>query len=327
MARILTGVQSTGTPHLGNMLGAMIPSIEMSNQPENEAFLFIADLHSLTTIRDAELLRSNTYKVAATYLALGFDIEKNVFYRQSRVPEVTELTWYLSCFMSYSRLQLATSFKDKAGRTEDVNAGLFNYPVLMAADILLYDAEIVPVGKDQQQHLEFTRVLAQRINHLYGNGEENSILIVPEAKFEKEMQFVPGTDRRKMSKSYGNYIEALSTTPKQLKKQVMSIVSDSTPLEEPKDPNNIIVQLYKFIASESQVKELQDKLSAGGYGWGHAKTDLLNGLLEKFGDAREKFQYYMENLDEIDEKLSVGEAKARKIAATTLERMRDVLGY
>lgn len=327
MARILTGVQSTNIPHLGNILGAMQPAVELSQDPNNEAFLFIADLHSLTAVRDAEFLRNNTYAVASAYLALGFDIENNVFYRQSKVPEVTELTWYLNCFMSYSRLQLATSFKDKSDRLQDVNAGLFTYPVLMAADILLYDAEVVPVGKDQKQHLEITRSLAERINHLYGSGEANSILVVPEISHRESTMMVPGTDGQKMSKSYGNFIDVLSTTDKQLKKQVNGIVSDSTPLEEPKDPNHTVVQLYELVASEEEVAAMKEKLLAGGYGWGHAKGDLYQALLRQFGEVREKYQHFMENKDEVDAKLAVGEAKAREIAAQTLDRVRSVLGY
>lgn len=327
MARVLTGVQATGVPHLGNVMGAMLPAINMSNQPENEAFLFIADLHSLTAIHDAEVLRNNTKMVAAAWLALGFDIEKNVFYRQSRVPETCELTWYLSCFMPYSRLNLATSFKDKAHTLSEVNTGLFTYPMLMAADILLYDTDIVPVGKDQKQHLEFTQLVARKINNQYGKGEENSILLVPEAGINDQTVTVPGTDGRKMSKSYKNCIDVLSATDKQLRKQCLSIVSDSKALEDPKDPNHFMVDIYKLVASDDQVKEMQSKLSAGGYGWGHAKVAIYEQLLEYFGDARERFNYYMNNEQELEEKLQIGEEKARKIATQTLERVRSVMGF
>jgi tryptophanyl-tRNA synthetase len=201
MSRILTGIQSTGTPHLGNILGALIPAIEMANSPENESFLFIADLHSLTQIKDAKVMRENTYSTAAVWLAFGLDIEKTVFYRQSDVPQVTELTWYLSCFFPYQRLTLAHSFKDKADRLEDVNSGLFSYPMLMAADILAYDAEIIPVGKDQLQHIEMTRDVASRFHAKLGET-----FVMPDAKIQENTKLIPGTDGSKMSKSKGNTI-------------------------------------------------------------------------------------------------------------------------
>lgn len=327
MARILTGIQSTGVPHLGNILGAMLPAIKMSNEPENEAFLFIADLHSFTVVHDPETLRNNTNSVAAAWLALGFDVEKNVFYRQSRVPEVTELTWYLNCFMPYSRLQLAHSFKDKADRTDKVNAGLFTYPVLMAADILMYDADIVPVGKDQQQHLEFTRMLAGKINNQFGNGEENSVLVVPDIRVDEQTMIVPGVDGEKMSKSYNNYIDVLGTTEKQLKKQIGGVVTDSTPLEDPKEPENNVTKLYELLATKEQVDAMKEKLVAGGYGYGHAKAELYEAMLSTFADAREKYQMFMANPDELDKQLKIGEEKAREVAQKTLERVRKVIGY
>jgi len=206
MARILTGIQSTGTPHLGNILGAIIPAIQMAQNPKNESFLFIADMHSLTQIKNGSELRNNTYATAATWLAFGLDIEETVFYRQSDVPQVTELAWYLSCFFPYQRLTLAHSFKDKSDRLEDVNAGLFSYPMLMAADILLYDANIVPVGKDQLQHLEMTRDVASRFHAQLGET-----FILPDAKVQEETMYVPGTDGAKMSKSKGNLINLLTS--------------------------------------------------------------------------------------------------------------------
>ena len=217
MARILTGVQSTGTPHLGNLLGAILPAIEMANDPDNDSFLFIADMHSLTQIKNAEELRGNTYSTAAAWLACGLNIENTVFYRQSDIPKVTELAWYLSCFFPYQRLTLAHSFKDKADRLEDVNAGLFTYPMLMAADILLYDANIVPVGKDQLQHLEMTRDVASRIHAKVGET-----FVLPEAQVQQDTMLIPGTDGAKMSKSKDNIIN-IFLPEKQLKKQVMSI--------------------------------------------------------------------------------------------------------
>ena len=207
MSRILTGVQSTGTPHLGNLLGAIIPAIGMANEPENESFLFIADMHSLTQIKNGKELRENTYSTAATWLAFGLDISKTIFYRQSDIPEVTELAWYLSCYYPYQRLTLAHSFKDKTDRLSDINAGLFSYPMLMASDILLYDAEIVPVGKDQLQHLEMARDVASRFNHQMGET-----LVLPNAKVQEGTMYVPGTDGTKMSKSSGNTINLFLQT-------------------------------------------------------------------------------------------------------------------
>ncbi len=324
MARVLTGIQSTGTPHLGNILGAIMPAIEMSNDGNNESFLFIADMHSLTQIKDGNQLRENTYSVAATWLAFGLDAEKTVFYRQSDVPEVTELTWYLSCFFPYQRLTLAHSFKDKADRLSDVNSGLFTYPMLMAADILLYDANYVPVGKDQLQHLEMTRDVASRINHHY----EEELLVVPEAKVQEETQLVPGTDGEKMSKSRDNYID-IFMADKPLKKAInKKIITDATPLEDPKDPgSSSIMALYKLVASKDQVNQLDQKLRAGGYGWGHAKGDLHQELIDKFGAAREKYNHYMANKHELDEVLAVGAEKARAVAKQTLERVRNKMGY
>ena len=322
MSRILTGVQSTGTPHLGNLLGAIIPAINMANNPKNESFLFIADLHSLTQIKNGKELRENTYSTAATWLAFGLDINKTVFYRQSDIPEVTELSWYLSCFFPYQRLTLAHSFKDKADRLEDVNAGLFAYPMLMAADILLYDAEIVPVGKDQLQHLEISRDVANRFNHQMGET-----LVPPEAKLQEGSMYVPGTDGGKMSKSKGNIIN-LFLPDKQLRKQIMKIQTDSTPLEEPKNPDTCnLFALYKLVASEDQVKEMKANYLAGNYGYGHAKQAFYELLIEKFSEERARYNYYMENKDEIDKALAVGTEKAREVASEVLQRVRKKLGY
>ena len=327
MARILTGIQSTGIPHLGNMLGAILPAIELSTNPANDSFFFIADMHSLTTIREPEVLRNNTYGTAAAWLACGLDTEKAVFYRQSDVTEVTELMWYLACFMPYSRMQLAHSFKDKADRMDMVSGGLFNYPILMAADILLYDAEIVPVGKDQKQHLEYTRMLAQKINNEYGGRKENSILIVPDAQIDEAVMVVPGTDGEKMSKSRDNTIN-IFVSDKQLKKQVMGIVTDSTPLEEPKDPDTCnVYALYALLANPSQIAEMRQNYQGGNYGYGHAKKALLELIKERFAKERETFNFYMENPDKLDEKLAEGAEKARKVAKEVLNRIRPKLGY
>ncbi|MEZ4688394.1 MAG: tryptophan--tRNA ligase [Bacteroidia bacterium] len=323
MARILTGIQSTGVPHLGNLLGAILPAIELANDDANDSFLFIANLHTLTILPEAAVLRDNTYRTAAAWLACGLDPEKSTFYRQSDVPEVTELMWYLGCFMPYSRLQLAHSFKDKSSRSENVNSGLFTYPVLMAADILLYDAHIVPVGKDQKQHLEFTRDVAQRLNQ--HSGEE--VLVVPEAQIDEQVMVVPGTDGQKMSKSYGNTITIFQSN-NALKKEVMSIQTDSTPLEDPKDPDTCnVFALYRLLASEADVAEMRQNYLAGGYGYGHAKKALLELIMERFAAPRERFDYYMDNLSELDEMLAIGAEKARVVAKETLARVRKVLGY
>ncbi len=322
MSRILTGVQSTGTPHLGNLLGAIIPAIKMANQPQNESFLFIADMHSLTQIKDAKTLRENTYSTAATWLAFGLNIEKTVFYRQSDIPQVTELCWYLSCFFPYQRLTLAHSFKDKSDRLEDVNAGLFTYPMLMAADILLYDAEIVPVGKDQLQHLEMTRDVASRIH-----AQVDELFVLPEAQVQEETMYVPGTDGSKMSKSKGNIIN-LFLPDKKLRKQIMSIETDSTPLEDPKDPNTCnVFALYKLVATVDQEAEMRKNYLDGNYGYGHAKQALYELLISKFSQERERYNYYMENLNEVDKALAIGANKATDVATEVLKRVREKIGY
>lgn len=319
--RILTGIQATGTPHLGNLLGAIIPAIEMANHPDNESFLFIADLHSLTQIKEAKVLRQNTYEIAAAWLACGLDTEKTYFYRQSDIPQTCELTWYLDCFFPYQRLTLAHSFKDKADRLADVNAGLFNYPILMAADILLYDAEAVPVGKDQLQHLEITRDVAEKFNRQMGE-----VFVLPEAKIQENTKYVPGTDGRKMSKSIGNTIN-IFLPEKQLKKQVMSIETDSKSLEEPKDPTtDKVFAFYELIATPEQTEVLRQKYLAGNFGYGHAKKELLQLILDRFAKERETFNYYMAHLDELEEKLQQGAAKTRPIAHNTLNRVRESLG-
>jgi tryptophanyl-tRNA synthetase len=320
MARILTGVQSTGTPHLGNLLGAILPAIEMSKQPENESFLFIADLHSLTQIKDE--LKENTYATAAVWFACGLDPSKTVFYRQSDIPEVTELMWYLLCYYPYSRLTLAHSFKDKQDRLEDVNGGLFSYPILMAADILLYDAEIVPVGKDQLQHLEMTRDVAARFNTKMGET-----FVLPIEEIHEDNKLIPGTDGEKMSKSRNNTIN-IFLPEKQLRKQVMSIETDSKALEDPKDPATChVFALYQLLASEDQLIEMRANYLKGGYGYGHAKQALFELILEKFHKERERFDYLMNNKNELDEVLSFGAEKARKVAKEVLQRVRTKLGY
>ncbi len=322
MARILTGIQSTGTPHLGNILGAIIPAIEMANDQKNESFLFIANLHTLTQIKNAEELRHNTYSVAATWLAFGLNVEKTVFYRQSDVPQVTELAWYLDCFFPYQRLKLAHGFKDKADRLDDVNAGLFMYPMLMAADILLYDANIVPVGKDQLQHLEMTRDVATRFHTKMGET-----FILPEAKVQESTKLIPGTDGEKMSKSRGNFIN-IFLADKKLRKQIMSIETDSTPLEEPKDWKTCnCFAIYSLLATESQIETMKANYEKGGYGYGHAKQALFELIIEKFAKQREQYNYYMNNLSEIDKALALGAEKAKVVADDVLKRVREKAGY
>ena len=322
MARILTGIQSTGIPHLGNILGAIIPAIQMAQNPKNDSYLFIADMHSLTQIKNREVLRNNTYATAAAWLAFGLDVEKTVFYRQSDVPQTAELAWYLSCFFPYQRLTLAHSFKDKADRLEDVNAGVFTYPMLMAADILLYDANIVPVGKDQLQHLEMTRDVASRFHHQMGET-----FVIPEAQVQEATMYVPGTDGHKMSKSRGNLINIFQPD-KQLRKQIMGIVTDSTPMEEPKDPStDNVFALYKVLASVEQIEEMSANYLAGNYGYGHAKQALYEVILNKFERPREKFEYYMNHLNEVDDALAFGAEKAKKVATVVLDRVREKLGY
>ena len=322
MARILTGIQSTGTPHLGNLLGAIFPAIDMSNSPDNDSFLFIADMHSLTQIKNAEELRHNTYSTAATWLACGLNTDKTVFYRQSDVPQVTELAWYLSCFFPYQRLTLAHSFKDKADRLEDVNAGLFSYPMLMAADILLYDADIIPVGKDQLQHIEMTRNVAGRFHAQMGET-----FVIPEADLKKDTMYVPGTDGEKMSKSKDNIIN-IFLPDKKLRKQIMGIKTDSTPLEEPKDWQNCnLFAIYKLLASDEQLKKMKQNYEQGGYGYGHAKQELFELILDRFSKERELYNDYMNNLDRIDAVLAAGAHKAGLVANDVLERVRVKLGY
>lgn len=322
MARILTGIQSSGKPHLGNILGAIKPAIELSKDKNNESFFFIADLHSLTTIKNGQDRLENVRAVAAAWLAFGFDTEKNLFYRQSKIPEVCELAWYLNCFTPFPMLANAHSFKDKSSRLSDINAGLFTYPVLMAADILLYDANFVPVGKDQQQHLEIARDIAKTFNQQYGE-----IFVLPEVKINEDVMTIPGTDGQKMSKSYNNTID-IFLPEKALKKVIMAIQTDSKGLEEPKDPDvNTIFKLYSLLADPDQVEDMRNSFLKGGYGYGHAKTALLEIILLKFSEERKTYDFYMSHSHELDKKLEDGEQKAREIALQVLTKVRKNLGY
>ncbi|HHP7242988.1 MAG TPA: tryptophan--tRNA ligase [Cyclobacteriaceae bacterium] len=322
MARILTGIQSSGRPHLGNLLGAIMPAIELSKDEKNDSLFFIADLHSLTTIKDPQIRTDNTKAVAAAWIACGFDTNKNIFYRQSRIPEVCELTWILGCYTPYPMLANAHSFKDKSDRLADVNAGLFTYPVLMASDILMYDANIVPVGKDQKQHMEMTRDIAASFNNQFGD-----ILIIPEAQIDENVMTIPGTDGNKMSKTYKNTID-IFLPEKALKKNIMSIVTDSKSLEEPKIPEeDNVYNIFRLIASESESKIMREKYLAGNYGYGHAKKELLGLILDKFSNQRKLFNEYYHDELLLNEELEKGEKKAREIGNAVLDRVKSVLGY
>ena len=322
MARILTGVQSTGVPHLGNLLGAVLPAIKMAEDQSNEAFLFIADLHSITQVKDGAQLKKNTFATAAAWLACGLDPEKTVFYRQSDVSQVTTLAWFLSCFFPFQRLTLAHSFKDKAGQLEDVNAGLFTYPMLMAADILIYDAEVVPVGKDQLQHLEMTRDVAARFNHQMGDT-----FVMPKAKIQESTQYVIGTDGNKMSKSKNNIIDIFQPD-KALRKQIMGIQTDSTPLEAPKDPDACnVFKLFSLMGSPDQILTLKKQYLEGGMGYGHAKQALYELVLENFKTEREKFNFYNDHPETVEKALTLGAEKAAHVADEVLIRVRKKLGY
>lgn len=323
MARVLTGIQSSGKPHLGNILGAIVPAIELTKRDNNDSYIFIADLHSLTSIKDGDLRKENTLAVAAAWLAFGLDISKTVFYRQSMIPEVTELTWYLSCFSPFPMLANATSFKEKSEKLADVNAGIFTYPVLMAADILLYGANIVPVGKDQLQHLEIARDIANAFN----NRMEEDILVVPEARISESVMVIPGTDGQKMSKSYNNYID-IFLPEKELKKNINTIITDSTPLEAPKNPDTCnVFKLYSLVGKPEQTAQLRSKYLAGNFGYGHAKQEFLKLILEKYAEERKLYDYFMNHPDELETRLSEGEAKAKVIARGYLNRVREKLGF
>jgi tryptophanyl-tRNA synthetase len=317
--RILSGIQPSGELHLGNYFGAIRQHIAL--QEENECYYFVANLHALTTIRDKEKLEAATFQVALDYLALGLDPEKAVLFIQSDVPEVTELTWILSTITPMGLLERAHSYKDKLARGILPNHGLFSYPVLMAADILIYDSEFVPVGKDQKQHLEMTRDIAIKFNGTFGDT-----LTVPEELIMPEVAVVPGIDGQKMSKSYDNTL-AIFAGRKTLKQRVMSIVTDSTPLEEPKDPDaNNVFLLYKLLATPEETAEMRSKFLAGGYGYGHAKKELLEKIWTYFEPARQRREELLENKDFVEEVLRKGAEKARAKARQVMQRVRERTG-
>ena len=322
LKRILTGVQSTGVPHLGNILGAIIPAINFSKKENIETFLFIADFHSLTQIKNSEELKRNTLFTAAAWLACGLNPDKTVFYRQSDVPQVSELAWYLSCFFPFKRLSLAHSFKDKKDRLEDVNAGLFNYPMLMAADILMYDADVVPVGKDNLQHLEITRNVANRFHNIFGDT-----FTLPVEHLQDETKLVTGTDGAKMSKSKNNIIDIFAEE-KVLKKQIMSIKTDSTGIEDSKDWKNCnLFKIYTLLAKKNEIEYMKKNYKLGGYGYGHAKNELYDLMLKKYSIERNKYQHYISNPDEVEKILKAGATKANATANKVLNRVRKKLGY
>ena len=322
LKRILTGVQSTGVPHLGNILGAIIPAIDFSKKENIETFLFIADFHSLTQIKNSEELKRNTLSTAAAWLACGLNPNKTIFYRQSDVPQVSELAWYLSCFFPFKRLSLAHSFKDKKDRLDDVNAGLFNYPMLMAADILMYDADVVPVGKDNLQHLEITRNVANRFHNIFGNT-----FTLPVEHLQDEAKLVTGTDGAKMSKSKNNIIDIFAEE-KVLKKQIMSIKTDSKGIEDAKDWRNCnLFKIYALLAKKNEIECMKKNYDLGGYGYGHAKNELFDLILKKYSVERDKFQHYISNPDEVEKILKAGATKANATANKVLNRVRKKLGY
>lgn len=314
----LTGIKPTHLPHLGNYLGAIRPALSLVER--YRTFYFIADYHAVTTVRDAKALRGFIRDVAATWLACGLDPERTLLYRQSDVPEVFELMWVLSCLLATGQLERGHAYKDAVARGESPNAGLFNYPVLMAADILLYDTDVVPIGKDQKQHLELARDVAARLNHVYGEGT----LVVPEALIT-EAPLVPGTDGEKMSKSRGNGIP-LFESPKRLRKVIMGIKTTSESLDDPKTAEgNTIYELYKLVAP-ARAPDMKRKLEAGGYGWGHAKQDLYEAIEEEVGPKREAYLSIRGDEDRLDALLHDGASKARDIARQTMRRVRKAVG-
>lgn len=314
----LTGIKPSNMPHLGNYLGAIKPALELADT--HRSLYFIADYHALTAVHDPKLLRAYTYDVAATWLACGLDPKSTIFYRQSAIPEVFELAWVLSCFLAAGQLERGHSYKDAIAKGEAPSAGLFNYPVLMAADICLYDAHVVPVGKDQKQHLELARDVAMRINHHFGEGT----LVVPEARVQSEV-LVPGLDGRKMSKSYGNTIP-LFASDKELKALIMKVPTGSEPLEAPKEPEGALIYDLTRSLAPGLAPTMAEKLRAGGHGWGHAKQELLAALGAMIAPMRERFEALRRDEGALDRVLEEGEARAREIAHATMTRVRGAIG-
>lgn len=319
MVRYLTGVQSSGALHVGNYFGALRPAVEL--QEKGEAFYFIADLHALTTVQDPNTLRRNVRDVALDFLACGLDPAKACFFRQSDVPVVTELAWILSTITPMGLLERCHSYKDKLARGLPASHGLFAYPVLMAADILLYDSDIVPVGKDQKQHIEVTRDIAVKFNEIYGK-----VFKVPEPDIRKEVATVVGLDGQKMSKSYGNTLEIFSEE-KALRKKIMGIVTDSTPVETPKNPDqSTIVELYRLFATTDQVARMENEFRAGGIGYGEFKKRLFGAVWETFAPMRKRRAELESDPGYVDQVLADGAARASQVAAKTMKRVRQATG-
>ena len=317
--RSLSGIQPSGILHIGNYFGAIKQFVELQDQ--YEGFYFLANYHALTSSPKGENLKQNTIEVILDYLALGLDPEKSTLFLQSDVPEHTELAWILANVTPMGLIERAHSYKDKVAKGIKPNMGLFTYPILMAADILMYDPDIVPVGKDQKQHVEITRDIAIKFNETYGK----EVFKLPKEKIVESVAVVPGTDGDKMSKSYGNVIN-MFFSKKELKKQIMSIVTDSTPLEEPKNPDNNITKLYSLFATEAETEELKQKFLAGNFGYGHAKTELLDKFMDYFAPFREKREELVNNMDYVYEILQKGAEKARSIATVKMDEVRSVVG-
>ncbi len=321
MKTVLSGVQPSGKAHLGNYLGAMRQHIEM--QEKFHCYLFIADLHALTTVRNADQMRQQTYELAVSYLALDLNPEKTVFFKQSDLPQHTELCWIFDCITKMPFLQRAHAWKDaQAKGKKEETVGLFNYPILQAADILLYQPDLVPVGKDQKQHIEMSRDIAQNFNSIFGDTFK-----IPEPYIKEEVATVPGTDGQKMSKSYDNTIDIFAPEA-QLKKQVMGIMTDSTPLEDPKDPKNCnVYKIYKLIATKKESQALAEKYKKGGFGYGEAKKELLNKILEHFKEARKNYEEIYPQTDYVKKTLEKGAEKAKEKASETLNKAKKMIGY
>ena len=319
MKRSLSGIQPSGVLHIGNYFGAIKQFVELQNQ--YEGFYFLANYHALTSSPKGEDLKNNTINVILDYLALGLDPEKSTLFLQSDVPEHTELSWILSNVTPMGLLERAHSYKDKTAKGIKPNVGLFTYPVLMASDILIYSPDIVPVGKDQKQHVEITRDIAIKFNETYGK----EVFKLPKEKIVENVATVPGIDGDKMSKSYGNVINMFGSK-KQLKKQIMSIVTDSTPLEEPKNPDNNITKLYSLFATEEEVNALKEKFLAGNFGYGHAKTELFDKFMDYFAPFQKKREELLQNMDYVNEILKKGALKAREIATKKVDEVRDAVG-
>ena len=320
--RSLSGIKPTGAPHLGNYLGMIRPAVAL--QADYEAYYFVADYHALTSTHDSAEMRASTYDATAIFLAFGLDPERSVFWRQSDVPEVCELTWILSCMTSMGLLERAHAYKAAKDRGEagSINHGGFSYPVLMAADILMYDSDVVPVGKDQVQHIEMARDMVQRVNHVFGEGT----LKLPAASVQEEVQTIIGTDGRKMSKSYDNTIPVF-LPPKKLRKKLMGITTDSKGLDEPKDPDTCnVFTLYKLFADDDQVAEMADNYRRGGYGYGHAKQALFEVMDGHLAPYRERYLELRADEDQLEEGLQEGARRAGEVGRAVLKRVRDAVG-